>query len=93
MSHLTEYVEGLNRMSAIFKNGEQIDLDNLNNDTAQRIFNSIEGDLSPENLTCDGELPFAQVQRKAKMLNGAAAELMAMGYRAEDPFDLQVFIN
>jgi len=81
MSHLTEYVEGLNRMSVIFKNGEQIDLDNLDNEAAQRIFNSIEGDLSPENLTCDGELPFAQVQRKAKMLNGAKDELVAMGFK------------
>ena len=93
MSHLKEYVEGLNRMATIFKNGEQIDLDNLDNAVAQRIFNSIDGDLSPENLTCDGELSFAQVQKKAKMLNGAATELMAMGYRAEGPFDMQLFIN
>lgn len=80
MSHLKEYVEGLNRMSAIF-GGEQIDLDNLDAAGAQRIFNDIEGDLSPENLTCDGELPFVQVQKKVKMLNGAVTELMAMGFQ------------
>ena len=91
MSHLKEYVEGLNRMNAIF-GGEQIDLDNLDNTAAQQIFNNIAGDLSPENLCCDGELPFAAVQKKAKMLNGAAAELMTMGYRSESPFDLQILI-
>lgn len=92
MSHLKEYVEGLNRMSDIF-GGERIDLDNLDNAVAQRIFNNLDGDLSPENLTCDGELSFARVQMKVKMLNGAATELMAMGYRAEGPFDMQLFIN
>lgn len=46
-----------------------------------KIFSNIEGDLSPENLTCDGELPFAQVQKKAKMLNDAEGELLAMGFR------------
>ena len=79
MSHLKEYVEGLNRMSAIF-GGEQIDLDNLDDVVAQRIFSNIEGDLSPENLTCDGELSVAQVQKKNTMLKGAIMDLMAMGF-------------
>ncbi|KKM96012.1 hypothetical protein LCGC14_1182310 [marine sediment metagenome] len=83
MSHLKEYVEGLNRMSDIF-GGEQIDLDNLDDAVAQRIFNSLDSDLSPENLTCDGELSFAAVQKKARILNGAATELMAMGFQFEE---------
>ena len=80
MSHLKEYVEGLNRMSAIFGDGDNIDLDNLSDINAQVIFSNIEGDLSPENLTCDGELPAAQVRRKSKMLKGCIMELMAMGF-------------
>jgi len=93
MSHLKEYVEGLNRIAAIF-GSDPIDMDNLDNAAAQKIFDLIDCDLSPENLCCDGELPFAQVQKKAKMLNGAKAELIALGFQhcaefgSPDPFSL-----
>ena len=82
MSHLKNYVDSLNAITAIF-DGEDpvsIDVNNLDNATAQQLFNYLANELSPENLTCDGELPFAAVQKKAKMLNGAAAELVAMGF-------------
>jgi len=39
--------------------------------------------LSPENLCCDGELRGAPLRRKAKLLNGAKAELVAMGVTHE----------
>ena len=41
----------------------------------QSIANSIERDLSPENLSCDGELPRSQVQSRYKQLTAAANEL------------------
>ena len=41
----------------------------------QSIANSIERDLSPENLSCDGELPRSQVQARYKQLTAAANEL------------------
>ena len=88
MSHLKNYVDSLNAITAIF-DGEDpvnIDVNNLDNATAQQLFNYLANELSPENLTCDGELPFAAVQKKAKMLNGAAAELLAKGYRPKDQY-------
>lgn len=39
------------------------------------LFVRLSGDLSPENLCCDGELPAAQVQVKARHLNQAWADL------------------
>jgi hypothetical protein len=36
----------------------------LNAQDRQAIANSIDSELSPENLTCDGELRGAQVQQK-----------------------------
>jgi hypothetical protein len=41
----------------------------------QRIANSIDADMSPENLTCDGELSRSQVQTRYKALMAAAKEL------------------
>jgi hypothetical protein len=41
----------------------------------QRIAEMIDGDLSPENLTCDGELPRSQVNARYRELTGAAEEL------------------
>lgn len=36
---------------------------------------TVYGQLSPENLTCDGELPRSQVRRKAASLNRQLREL------------------
>ena len=41
----------------------------------QRIADSIDADMSPENLTCDGELSRSQVQTRYKALMAAAKEL------------------
>ena len=41
----------------------------------QRIADSIDSDLSPENLTCDGELSRSQVQTRYRALTAAAKEL------------------
>jgi hypothetical protein len=35
----------------------------------------LDADLSPENLTCDGELPRAEVQKRYNFLTRAAKEL------------------
>jgi hypothetical protein len=39
--------------------------------------------LSPESLTCDGELRGAKLISKARMLNQAKADLEAMGQKVE----------
>lgn len=39
--------------------------------------------LSPENLTCDGELRGAKLRSKAAMLNAAKADLEALGQKVE----------
>ncbi len=79
MRNLKNYVESINRFAKLFGDAE-IDVDNIDEEAAQRLFQKIDCDLSPENLCCDGELPMAQVRRKAKMLRGAITELQAMGF-------------
>lgn len=44
----------------------------------QTIADSLDCDLSPENLTCDGELTRSQVQTKYNFLTQAATELKAL---------------
>lgn len=72
---LKAYVERKNSWAALF-NGAQLSLDNSKD--RQRIAESIDADLSPENLTCDGELPRAEVQKRYNFLIKAAKELKAL---------------
>lgn len=45
----------------------------------------VECELSPENLTCDGELPRAEVNRRARRLNKEKVEIIAhLGYTPTD---------
>jgi hypothetical protein len=46
---------------------------------------SVDCKLSPENLTCDGELPRAEVNRRARRLNKEREEIIALlGYTPTD---------
>jgi len=72
MSVLTDYVEQRNRFNAIFGKAP---LSLAIAADRQRIADMIDGDLSPENLTCDGELSRSVVQLKYKKLTTAAAQL------------------
>jgi len=72
MKELKAYVEQQNQWNAIFK-GRQYDL--RNSSDRQAIAQKIDSDLSPENLSCDGELPRAQVQAKYRRLIKVAEQL------------------
>jgi hypothetical protein len=72
---LETYVEQKNRWRAIFK---QKPLSLLNKQDRQAIANSIDSEMSPENLTCDGELRGAQVREKARFLTRCAEELLTV---------------
>jgi hypothetical protein len=80
MKHLTKYIAQRNVMAAIFKQ-KVYDVKKLTAEDKQELIDRIEGDLSPENLCCDGELRGAMLQAKARMLYGAKAELEAMGFK------------
>jgi len=75
MKDLKQYVENKNRWNLIF-NGRCFDLAVAAD--RQRIADALDADLSPENLTCDGELPRAEVIARAKFLNKAEVQLLAL---------------
>ena len=79
MKHLTAYVERVNLTARIFaKAGSQLKEYHVHNLTAKdrdELLAKLEIELSPENLTCDGELRGARLRAKVAMFNGAKAEL------------------
>ena len=72
MKALQAYVDQKNKWNKLFK-GEQFEL--ATSKGRQRVADSIDADMSPENLTCDGELPRSQVQKRWQALNSAALQL------------------
>ena len=75
ISTLEQYVEQKNQWAAIFK-GRQLSL--LNAKDRQAIANSLDADLSPENLTCDGERPASEVRKRQAYLFRCAQELISI---------------
>ena len=72
---LQKYIADRNAFEAIFKSP----LLTLKTPAGrQRIADMLDSDLSPENLTCDGELTRAQVAARYKILSKAVAELKAL---------------
>ncbi len=74
MKNLQAYVEARNKWAQIFGN-PQLNLKSAAD--RQKIAAMIDGELSPENLTCDGELSRAQVQARYRSLMAVARELKA----------------
>ena len=72
MKALAKFIEQKNHWNSFFK-GEQYEIATAKG--RQRVADMIDAALSPENLTCDGELPRAEVQRRYKELMGAARQL------------------
>ena len=75
ISNLEAYVAQRNAWGKIFG---QRELSLLNGSDRQRIADMIDGDLSPENLTCDGELSRSAVNAKYRQLTRAAEELKSI---------------
>jgi hypothetical protein len=72
MKALQAYVDQKNKWAALFK-GAQMELTTAKG--RQRVADSLDADLSPENLTCDGELSRAEVKRRWTALASAARDL------------------
>jgi len=75
MKELKEYVNQKNSWNAIF-NKKGLSL--ASREDRQRIADMIDSDLSPENLTCDGELTRATVIARHKQLTKVAKQLTAL---------------
>ena len=75
MNALQTYISNKNRWNAIFK-GEQFELESA--EGRKRLAQSLDADLSPENLTCDGELSRKEIEMRYRLLHEAAVQLAAL---------------
>lgn len=75
IANLERYVEQKNSWGKIF--GEK-PLSLLNATDRQKIADSIDCDLSPENLHCDGEISASQARAKYNFLTRCAQELLSI---------------
>ena len=75
ISTIEQYVKQKNEWNSIF--GNRVLTLNTTSDR-QRIADMLESDLSPENLTCDGEIRGQAVIQKARFLRRAAEELLSI---------------
>lgn len=72
MKALQNFIAQKNHWNSFF-NGEQYEIKTAAG--RQRVADMIDAALSPENLTCDGELSRTEVNRRWKELNTAAIQL------------------
>jgi len=77
---LAQYIAHKNLMNKLFGSKPIIDPDNITPTQARRLLDSIESDLSPENLCCDGEISATEARRKAKFLMECQDALMSGQY-------------
>ena len=75
ISNLEQYVEKTNAWTKLF-NGKELSL--LVAEDRQRIADRLDGDLSPENLTMDGEATQAYVRQRYQFLTRCVAELRSI---------------
>jgi hypothetical protein len=75
MKALQAYIDKKNQWNAIFK-GEQFEIRTAAG--RQRLAQEIDCCLSPENLTCDGELSRTEVNRRYRELTTVAGQLLAL---------------
>jgi hypothetical protein len=75
ISTLETYVNQKNKWGAIFG---QKPLSLLNADDRQKIAEELDCELSPENLSCDGEISAAKIRKKFNYLHQCVAELRSI---------------
>jgi hypothetical protein len=83
IANLEAYVEQQNRWTELFG---QKPLSLLNEQDRQRIAQRLDADLSPENLTCDGELRGAELRDKERYLRRCVDELLSIDPSVEHYF-------
>ena len=76
MKNLTHYIDNRNQWNSFFPGNTTIAFP-LSQKNADDLARSLDGDLSPENLHCDGEISQAEAQRKYNYYGRVIKELEA----------------
>ena len=74
MKNLTHYIDNRNSWNSFFPNSKTITFP-LDQTTVDDLARSLDSDLSPENLHCDGEISQTQAQNKYNYYGKVIKEL------------------
>jgi len=77
MKNLTHYIDNRNTWNSFFPNSKTITFP-LDQKTVDSLARSLDSDLSPENLHCDGEISQAQAMKKYRALSKVAEQLIKL---------------
>jgi hypothetical protein len=77
MKALNAYISQQNSWNSLFS-GNVVVYEVKTAEGRKRVAQSIDSALSPENLSCDGELPRSQVQARYRALTSAAKDLIKL---------------
>lgn len=80
---LSKFIEQKNRTANLF-GGTVFDVNNINQESANKLYYQLDSNMSPENLCCDGELSTKQVAQRSKLFTGAVADLDSLGFVRPD---------
>ena len=79
MKALNSYINNKNKYQALFRGQRTEALYEVRTAAGRkRVAETIDCALSPENLSCDGELPRAEVNRRYRELTAAAKDLIRL---------------
>lgn len=78
MSHLTKYLDRVNFWRVNIDKAAPYTVSTLTEADAQVLVDNLQGELSPENLCCDGEISRSEVNARFRMFTGAMRELVQM---------------
>ena len=77
MKALNALIKQENDWSSMF-NGKFVAYEVATAQGRERVAKMIDAKLSPENLSCDGELPWGEVQRRYRELTAVAKDLIKL---------------
>jgi hypothetical protein len=79
MKALKTYIDNKNKYMSLFRGHRTETLYEVQTAAGRkRVAETIDCALSPENLSCDGELPRAEVNRRYRELTAAAKDLIKL---------------
>ena len=79
MRALTTFIDNKNKYQALFRGQRTEPLYEVQTAAGRkRVAQMIDCELSPENLSCDGELPSSEVNRRYRELTAAAQDLIKL---------------
>lgn len=82
--HMERYLNRINQMPILMKQDKYIIPMPTDEESAKRVIERMECDISPENLTCDGELPRREVESRYNEIMRAKGDLeLILGRKIE----------